>query len=269
MERQTAQNNNLVSDDTDALLAELGIGKKRNKLTKKTILIAGAALAFTLGGAALLIFLPKNSKDDTPTYREYTVERGDLIVGQSESSSVSLLREEVQFPVTATVEEIYVKTGSSVKEGDPLIRLNTAEIEEGLSSYELQLQMAGLELEQAKLQQETKLLAAEQKLESSKLNGDIADKTENLSVGELTNTYETAKVTLQQAQQEYDEYCAMNEDFANDNAILENYENMADYYESMMDGYDKDQTYIRSYETLKSTAETERKRLRATAISQR
>lgn len=259
MERQTAQNLKEETDDSQALLAQLGIGKKKKKSPKKIIVAAAAVLAAGIA-VALFILLPKKDDDSTPAYREYTVERGDLIVGQSESSSISLLREVVEFPVTATVEEIYVKAGSSVKAGDPLIKLNEAEIAEGLSSYELQLQIAGLELEQAKLQQQTKLLAAEQKLETSNLNGELADETENLSVGELTNTYETAKVTLQQAQKEYDEYCAMNTDFANDNATLENYENTADYYESMLESYEKDENYINGYQSLINTAQTEKKK---------
>lgn len=84
-------------------------------------------------------------------YREYTVQRGDITLGQSESSSISLDRESVTFPVSAKVEEVYVKNGSSVRKGDPLVRMNTDDIAAGLASYELQLNIVGLELEQAKL----------------------------------------------------------------------------------------------------------------------
>ena len=101
------------------------------------------------------------------TYRRYTVERGDVVVGQSESNSISLDRETVTFPVSATVEEVYVREGSSVRAGDPLVRMNVEDIETGLASYELQLDMVGLELEQAKLNQQSQLLAAQQQMEAS------------------------------------------------------------------------------------------------------
>ncbi len=250
-----------VQDETEALLSELGIGKRRKSLNKKKLfIILGAVAAAAAIAVLLIIFLTGKDDEAAPIYREYTVTRGDLIVGQTESSSVSLLRETVEFPVSASVEEIYVKAGSSVKAGDPLMRLNAAEIEEGLNSYELQLQMAALELEQAKLQQETKLLTAEQKLETSKQSGELAEQTESLSVGELTNTYEMAKITLQQAQEDYDEYCALNADFSNDNSILLNYESMADYYEGAYDNISQDQTNYKNYSSLISSAETEIKK---------
>lgn len=257
MEDTRRKNETKAPDDTEALIAQLGLGKKRKRLNKKKLLILAAAILLVTIAAVLLLFLPENSSDSAPAYREYTVTSGDLIVGQTESSSISLLREVVEFPVTATVEEIDVKAGSSVKEGDPLMRLNLSQIEEGLNSYELQLQMAGLELEQAKLQQETKLLAASQKLESSKQGGELADDTEDLSVGQLSNTYEAAKLTLQQAQEDYDEYCLLNEDFGNDNSTLQNYEDMVDFYQSQYDTVNSAQSTYKNYSSLISTAQKE------------
>lgn len=252
--------NNALPEDTQALLEELGIGKKQRRRGRKKLFIAlGTTLALLFGaGFGLWHFLLSGDGEEAAAvYREYSVERGDLIVGQTESSSVSLLRETVEFPVTATVEEIYVKAGSSLKAGDPLMRMNAAEIEEGLQSYELLLEVAQLKLEQAILQQETKLLAAEQKLESSEQDGELADATEGLTVGELTNSYERAKITLEQARKDYDEYCLLNADFANDNAILEQLELQEEYALDIYESISGDGSDYMTLETLIREAESE------------
>lgn len=67
-----------------------------------------------------------------------------------------------------------MREGSSVRAGDPLVRMNVEDIETGLASYELQLDMVGLELEQAKLNQQSQLLAAQQQMESTQQSGELA-----------------------------------------------------------------------------------------------
>lgn len=116
------------------------------------------------------------------TYRQYTVQRGDITVGTSESSSISLDRETITFPVSTTVEKVFVKAGSSVQEGDPLMQLNLSEIQAGLVSYQLQLELASLELEQARLDQQSRLLAAEQTYQSALLEGSLAETAESVTV---------------------------------------------------------------------------------------
>jgi len=171
-------------EQLEALLGKPAKGKGRRK---KILLLGGATLLLGAAAAALVFLLPKAEETDSETvYREYTVEYGDIIVGQSESSSISLTRETVTFPVSAGVEEVYVRAGSSVKAGDPLVRLDIEDIEAGLSSYELQLEIAGLELEQAKLQLETRLLEAKQKLEKSELGGELAETNEENTIANLS-----------------------------------------------------------------------------------
>lgn len=135
----------------------------------------------------------------TATYRQYTVQRGDVIVGSSESSSISLSREVVKFPVSTTVEEVFVKAGQSVKKGDPLMQLNIEKIKAGLITYQLQVKMAELELEQAKLDQQTKLLKAEQSYKSAILQGQLAESSHNVTITQLEKQLADAQKELEKA----------------------------------------------------------------------
>ena len=165
------------------LLALLG---KEKKSGKGRIIVA-VVIAVALAGAGTFGFYTLNKPEEqTVTYRQYTVERGNVTVGTTESSSISLDREVVTFPVSTTVEEVYVKEGQSVKKGDPLMKLNLAEIEAGLVTYELQVKMAQLELEQAKLDQKTKLLKAEQSYNSAVLEGQLAAQNQSLTISRLS-----------------------------------------------------------------------------------
>ncbi len=209
------------NNGNEELLSLLGKNTKQKAPKKRLILLIGGGVMLLGAAAALLFILPKSQQTSGETvYREYTVSRGDVTVGQSESSSISLNRETVTFPVSATVEEVYVKAGSSVKAGDPLVRLNLDDISSGLSSYELQLEIAGLQLEQAKLQLETKLLQAKQQLETSKETGSLASSNEALTLNELQLALEQAQSSLASAQKEYEEYCVLNASFDSDYSKL-------------------------------------------------
>ena len=186
------------SIDTQQELLAL-LGKKRRNGFKKYLL---PAILIMLLLAALMVWrLLANNKNTsgTVTYRQYTVQRGDVIVGSSESSSISLSREVVKFPVSTTVEQVFVKAGQSVKQGDPLMQLNVNEIKAGLITYQLQVKMAELELEQAKLDQQTKILKAEQTYKSALLQGQLAETSQNVTVSQLEKQLADAQEELENA----------------------------------------------------------------------
>lgn len=208
----------------EEILAMLG-EKEVHTRPKKTkwIFIAGGALL--VAAAVLFLILPKEKTAQSVTlYREYQVERGDIIVGQNESSSISLDREVVTFPVSSSVEEVYVKPGSSVKKGDPLMKLDAEEISTGLASYELELEQAALEVEKAKLDQQTGLLKAQQEYALSVENGKLASSQENLMMEELQLAVTNAQTAYEVAQKAYEEYLQASAGFKSAKAYLESLE---------------------------------------------
>lgn len=220
--------------EADARLEELlGAKKTNSKKIFKWIGVGAGVLLLCGAGVFLLVNQHSKAASTEVTYREYTVERGNIIVGDTESSSISLNRESITFPVSTTVEEVYVKAGSYVEEGAPLMKLNTDEIAVGLASYELELEEAGLALEQAKLTKTTGQLQAEQKYDSKKLTGEQADANEAISAAELQQAYLSAENSLYQAMENYDEYMEQYyEDYCELNSLYSTYKSKKSAYTS-------------------------------------
>lgn len=221
--------------------------KPRGK--KRWIFIGGGILVLAAAGAVLLLTLTGNRQASTDAaYREYTVARGDIIVGQNESSSVSLDRETVTYSVSTSVEEIYVKEGSSVKKGDPLMKLNADQIKIGLNSYELELEQAALEVQKAKLDQQTGLLKAQQSYNSSVQDGKLASTQESLTVDQLKLTLENAQRDLVSTEAEYADYVALHASYPSDYAYLERLEERVEDYQDDVDEMQDDLDTINNYE---------------------
>lgn len=253
------------------LLALLGKGKKSPRHRARWLLLAGLALLLGGGAAAFLLLYEAEEATGELVYREYTVERGDITVGQTESSSISLTREVVTFPVSTTVEEVFVKPGSSVKAGDALVRLNTEDMQTGLSSFELQLEIMGLELEQAKMQLNTKLLAAKQQLETSRETGTLATDNRDVSIQELQLALNKAQSSLETAQDELSTYTNLGTTFTSDYQYLNDLEQQVEYWKDYATSIQEDINGATDYGSLRDTAEAELstawKQLSAAAVS--
>lgn len=97
------------------------LGSKLKRGLKKYYSLAVLVILLIAALISWRFFSNRENTEDAVTFRKYTVQRGDVIVFSSESSSISLSRETVKFPVSTMVEEVFVKVGQSVKKGDPLI----------------------------------------------------------------------------------------------------------------------------------------------------
>ena len=218
--------------------------KKQNK---KPLVITGALTLLVVLGSVWW-YQSNNAKtasQSVSSLRRYTVARGDVIVGSNESSSISLSRESVTFPVSSTVEEVFVKSGSSVKEGDPLMRLNIDDITAGMVSYELQLKMAKLELDQAKLDQQSKLVKARQTYDAAVLQGEISSTNQTLSVQQLETSLASAEKSLSDALEKLYTYRNYEKNYDDDYSDLTYYTKVyKDYqstYESLQKSYNRAQ----------------------------
>lgn len=207
MKRKAERTHKHSEDEILSLLGEKGTTEKKGKrwLPITIAAVTGAAVI------ALILFvavLPKlnSNKDDAAVYRQYTVEKGDVTVGLTESSSLSLSREVVQFPVSSTVEEVYVVAGSSVKKDDPLMRLDVDQIKTGLASYEVELKAAELEVENAKLAQTVGTLQAKQAYQTAIQTGKLSGTQKSVTLQQLQYNLDTAQKAYDDAKEEYDKY---------------------------------------------------------------
>nr|HPR40917.1 hypothetical protein [Oscillospiraceae bacterium] len=221
--------------EIDPALAVLFTPKKKNR--KKQILFAAIIAAVCLCAVGIFFLVrnaQKNATEEETVYREYTVAYGNITVGNSESSSVSLDRETVTFNVSASVEEVYVKAGSFVEEGDPLIRMNLDDVETGIAEYELELQDLALALSEAQVDQEAQLLKASQTYDSAVLAGEQAEDAETITIGKAENTLETAEQKVEDLEDELDDLETLYEDYDDREEELEDLlEDKASYYNAL------------------------------------
>ena len=194
---------------------------KKTEKTKKLLFTAIALLL--IAGIVIgvwLLFFNNSQASSEAVYREYTVEQGDLTVGLSETGTVSLSRESISLPIATDIESVNIVTGSTVKQGDVLVQLSVESIEEGLQSYDLQLQSALLALENAKLEEQSGLAEAKLTYELEKVKGNYASTQSGLTDAQLENELTSAQLTLQTKQKELQKYTALSETCSDDTAHL-------------------------------------------------
>ncbi len=229
-----------VADDLSKILGDAA-GKKSKLSKSKKIIIAVVAVVLV---AAIVIGVilgvrASEKNDNEPVYREYKATRGDIIVGLTESSVITLNKENITFPVGAEVMELYVKSGSTVNEGDPLAKLSTDDIAESLEEYEVEIESAALNLENAKLSKKTELLKAEQTMSTSILNGSLSGDEYSSAVKQAESDLENAQKSVDEAQEKYDDLVAKSKTFSTDLAKLNYYETKMNSYQELVDFWTK------------------------------
>ncbi|MBQ5316966.1 MAG: efflux RND transporter periplasmic adaptor subunit [Oscillospiraceae bacterium] len=267
------------------------VGDKGRKKGRGAV-IAVLAVVLAGGGVSAYHFVnAQNSSESTPGFREYTVSKGNISIGTNESGTVTVERKYVTYPCTAEVEEVYVKTGQTVKEGDPLLKLSASDIDEIREEYEDRIASASLALDEAKLEHKTKTEQAQNTLESTISKGDNAAaeynsylektaasrassqkdlaslKKEKTEYEALLSTYDAehkvltdaeeklslAKEKYKQMEKQYKEY--QRTDTANSDAVDAAKNEYDDYVESMTDKSDEIKTLKTAYEDAKSAYE--------------
>lgn len=220
------------AETNDALQSILGgsvgAAKPRSKVKKRVLVIVSIVLVAAAGSGIFFFVQSKQGNDGEPVYREYTVQRGDIMVGLTESSVITLNKETVTFQVGAEVLELYIKSGAQVKEDNPLVKMSTDDIADALSDYEEKIKTAKTDAENAKLTRETELLKAKQALESSLLGSDQSDDVYAQTVSQLQLDLKTAQQSVDDAQKKLDDLSAQSKSFPSDLAKLTQYGKQVD-----------------------------------------
>jgi len=95
---------------------------------------------------------PESDSEPAPEQQVVSVQRGDLTVDITASGNLALsVVEDLAFEMAGAVEEILVKEGDSVAEGQLLAKLDTSEWDKELTNLELALLQAEINLENAEL----------------------------------------------------------------------------------------------------------------------
>ncbi len=229
-------------------------------------------------GALTAVFLARRNSapQSTPTYREYTVSKGDVTVGATESGTVSLEDETVAFPVACTVGSVLVKPGQTVKKGDPVIQLDLSSVSDSTSDTRQKLESAKLSLQTAVSDQKAKLETAKITYESSRYLAQSAPAERELTLSELQNSITSAQAALEKDQKDLAAYEALRKSWPADYKKLQSLKKWAEdakasetNYETQLSDFKSDNsTVLDTYEKLKTARDNARQEYVAAKYSE-
>lgn len=234
---------------------------------KKGLILAAAAVLVAAGILTAVFFIGKNKSSGTaPSYREYTVTKGDVTVGTTESGTVSLGSSGISFPVDCKISSVLVKAGTEVKKGDPLVQLDLGSVADGSSDTSQKLEAAKVTLQQAINDQKAKLETAKITYESSKYLAQSAPVTRELTLGQIQNDISTAQAALEKDRKSLAEAQALQKSWPSDDAKLQELEKWMNdaqatktSYENQLAAFNDDNAGVISlYNSFKTAADNAR-----------
>lgn len=171
------------------------------KISKKKAIVGGAILLSGVLTLCAFTGVGGNSSSEGETvYRESTVERGDITVGVTETTSASLKTHSLYFEVNAEIDEVFVKAGQTVKTGEQIISVSQESINEELNDIKVEYEEAVLKLSEATLAKQEGELTAKSKYNNTINDSTNADDTYEITVEKLENS--VAKLEEQQTELE-------------------------------------------------------------------
>lgn len=190
-------------------------------------------MAGVLAVTAGVLSLQKSETTETVTaYKETTVERGNLVVGVTESGSVEIgsVTQDVELEESSSsssstsgmsmtgqsasgsqstasssssasleVEEVYVAAGQKISEGDAVLKISAESIEEYRDELQDAVSDAQTALTEAKLSAEKQQLEASYGYDSSIAAGNVAEATYNAAIEQLQTAVDDAYDALEDA----------------------------------------------------------------------
>ena len=217
---------------------------KRRKKSQVGRVIIGIFAVAAVSGSAFAVYnvkAAKNSGETVSEYREYTVSQGSITIGTSESGTVTVEREYISYPASAEVEEIFVKVGASVNEGDPVLRLSADDIDEVREELEEKIEAAKEALEEAKLDLTTRSAEALLTYNSSVSKGSTAQAEYDSYLEKSAASRVSEEKNLSSLKQDREEYISLSGTYAEDDAKLtaaeEKVDSLKDTYKEMEKQY--------------------------------
>lgn len=192
------------------------------KLHRKVTILVTAAAVIAVGAVIVIFVVQKNrTSNKTTNYREYTVSKGNVTVGTTESGTVSLDSTSVTFPVACKIDTVLVKAGTAVKKGTALIKLDLSSVSDSSSETRQKLEAAKISLQSALNDQKAKLATAKITYESSKFLATSAPITRQLTEAELQQNIQSAQTSLQNDQKSLSDYLTLQKSYSADYTKLQ------------------------------------------------
>ncbi len=214
----------------------------KNKI--KVISVIGGTTIIGVVIAGVILVSDDNGEEETAVYRETIVEYGDLTVGITEDSEVSIGTTKQTFDLDISalvdsdsgssqsaagafgmgmqsfsfggntfvsqsqemiVEQVHITVGQEIQEGDVLYTLSETSVQEIRSQLETDVADTLAEFETLEIEQQEELVAAKQSYDTYLVNGELAAVVYEQSVAELDQAVLEAEKDLLEKQNQYNE----------------------------------------------------------------
>lgn len=165
---------------------------KRIKFQKHKKIIAAAICGIViLSVTAGVLLYPKSETNEDVIWREYPVERKDIVASLDGSGKLGFTKVEHSFSVDLKIKEIFVEVGQEVKKGDKLVEYSKEDIEAKIAEYKTALETAERSLQDIKNSQQ-----------AERLQNDLANAQ---SKQQAQNAYESSKRECESTIQELEQ----------------------------------------------------------------
>lgn len=246
-------------------------------ITRKKAIIAIVIIAIAALIAAGIFFWQKNNTDtDTVQAREQTVTRGDIISSLSEEGTASVttqttgldldvtLDDDTHLDLEVEVEEVLVRAGEHVSEGDPLFILDQTSLNKAMNTLNNAYQEAQLKADEASINLTLGTVNAEQTRTESLSDGSVASGVYENTLTEMQNKMTEYEKNLQEGQEDYEKYSELLELYNLRTATRNNMQSLVDYYDEALEAleefyedYNEDNAdYKSSYNNYKNQLES-------------
>ena len=163
---------------------------QNDKKYRRKLLLVGVLFLGLLGAGLFTLIKPAMARE-TYVYKEETVSRGDLVLGITESGSLTLTQKQVDYDLALSliyeedeeededdeeeeessryleVEEVYAVSGQRVGKGDPLFSLTKDSISAVRRKISAALSEAQISLSTAQTEYQTSMISAKSTYDSS------------------------------------------------------------------------------------------------------
>ncbi len=167
--------------------------KEKMSGAKGILKFTATATAITLVAGASSVFLMGSAEAEevgVNQYKEEIVEKGSIVVGVTEMGSVSMRDTAVSVNFDTEINELFVKAGQYVNEGDLLATIDISSYTDSYNDALLSLEEAQLSLEKIQLTAESDRLAAEKAYAEAVLAGNTAEEVYQLNMSSIDTDYQ-------------------------------------------------------------------------------
>ena len=236
----------------------------RKKNRKKAAAVVVVILVIAVSGGAVSYRFLFAQTAEVAQYQEVTVQNGDLSLdfsgdGTTQVSTVSQIPEFDATVADLAVEEVYVASGDTVEEGDPILKLTADSVKEAQDYYTDAVSDATDTLSNAKSSYDLGVLEAQYTKESTVTTAEYADADYNASLTDLDQKVTDSKAALEDAQSKISEYTTAlaNNTYYTENQIDEKKAAADEAQKAVDDAQKKYDDAVTTYNTLKKTVSDE------------